>query len=347
MMIGRNIRTLLVLLAVVSLPLFWLFRPVDQLPARFAAGQCHRIALTDAQTGRLVVGVGDMELLSDGDTLILAASDRLALDRNPGTAPSGGLYQVSMSRLAAGDVYAMPILSQETAPGGLFPQALTVSPDGEQLAFVNHDRDGTVGIIGGRYGDGTFSPRYARTGNEFCRARDVQFSGDGEMGVLAVLDRASCNFSLADLDPGAATGRIVAVDLAASDSPTEVTGGLAEARGIAGTFVSEMRLSRLHDRLGDPIQLPGGPDRLTWDQAGGLVAALHPSLPRTLTLRYGFAGSAPSRIVRVDLDRRVEVLFDDTEGEIFSAASVGVLSRGILAAGSEFEPGILLCRASG
>lgn len=347
MMIGRNIRTLLVLLFIIFLPVFWLFRPVDGLPARFDHAECGRVALTDTQNGRPVVGAADLHLLSDGDTLLLAAADWLALDRNPASARNGGLYRISLSGLLQGDTWARPILSQETAPGGLFPLSLAVSADDELLAFINRERDGRTAIIGGRYRDGSFSPRYARTDGELCRARDLQFAGDGEMPVHVTLDRAKCDFSLAELDPRAATGGVAAVDLAGFQKPSPVVSGLAEAQGIAGLYISEARLWRLHDQLDEPVEVPGGPDRLNWDRAGGLVAALHPSLPMKMAYRYGFTGSAPSRIVRVDLDRRVEVLFDDPGGEVYSAASSAILAGSTLIAGSELENGLLVCRRPG
>jgi hypothetical protein len=82
----------MVILMVVSLPVFWLFRPVFGVPARFTLEECQRIALTDTVTGRAIIGIEDMELLPDGDTLILSASDRLALEWDPDDAPEGGLY---------------------------------------------------------------------------------------------------------------------------------------------------------------------------------------------------------------------------------------------------------------
>ncbi len=126
--------------------------------------------------------------------------------------------------------------------------------------------------------------------------------------------------------------------------------GLAFANGIAGLYVAETRGWRLHHRLDRPVEVPGGPDNLTWDGLGGLIAALHPSLYRIAAYRYGYLDTAPSRVVRVDLDRKVEVLFDDTGGEVFSGASVAVLaarglSGSVLVAGSMRDAGVLVCQA--
>ena len=71
---------------------------------------------------------------------------------------------------------------------------------------------------------------------------------------------------------------------------------------------------------------------------------MHPSLYRLAAYRHGYFDTAPSRIVRVDLDRKVEVLFDDPAGEVFSGASVAVMSGGTLVAGSMRDAGLLVCR---
>ncbi|MCH8952353.1 MAG: hypothetical protein IID49_09545 [Proteobacteria bacterium] len=150
--------------------------------------------------------------------------------------------------------------------------------------------------------------------------------------------------SWADLKPGSTTGRVISVNLGGLAPPKIEQTGLAFANGIAGLYVAETRGWRLHDRLDRPVELPGGPDNLTWDGLGGLIAALHPSLFRLAAYRYGYHDTAPSRIVRVDLDRNVEVLFDDPAGEVFSGASVAVLSGSVLVAGSMRDAGVLVCR---
>ena len=338
---------LLLVIVVVSLPLFWLFRPVGGLPARFALEDCRRVELTDTATGRPVVGVEDMALLPDGDTLILSAMDRLAYARRPDRAPEGGLYRVSLGRLAAGEAWAAPIVEPGAVAGGLFPHGLAVSGDGERLAFINRRRDGRVSIVAGTLRGGAFALRAARTDPLFCRANDLEFHGDGAMALRVTLDRGDCGLAWADLKPGSTTGRVVSVDLGGMAPPKVEQTGLAFANGIAGLYVAETRGWRLHHRLDRPLELPGGPDNLTWDGLGGLIAALHPSLFRLAAYRHGYHDTAPSRIVRVDLERNVEVLFDDPAGEVFSGASVAVLSGSVLVAGSMRDAGVLVCRAGG
>ncbi len=339
----RNLQSLSLIIVAVSLPLFWLFRPVGVLPARFALEDCRQVALTDTRSGRPIVGVEDIALLPDGDTLILSAMDRLARERRPDRAPEGGLFEISLKRLAAGEAWAMPIVEPGSVEGGLFPHGIGVSGDGERLAFINRARDGTVSIVAGTLRRGTFSPRTTRSDPLFCRANDLDFSGDSAMALRVTLDRGDCGLSWADLKPGSTTGRVISVDLGGLAPPKIEQTGLAFANGIAGLYVAETRGWRLHHRLDRPVELPGGPDNLTWDGFGGLIAALHPSLFRLAAYRYGYHDTAPSRIVRVDLDRIVEVLFDDPAGEVFSGASVAVLSGGMLVAGSMRDAGLVVC----
>lgn len=334
-------------LVLVMLPVFWLFRAPATLPARFALTECDRVALTDTASGQRIVGVEDMALLPDGDTLILSAFDRLARRWNPKTAPEGGLYETSLTRLAAGDSWAMPIIAPASVAGGLAPHGLAVSGDGERLAVINRSRDGETRIIGGDLAPGAFTPRYVRADPEFCRANDLDFTGSAPMALNVTLDRADCGPAWADLRPGATTGRVVSVDLAGAAAPEVEVSGLAFANGIAGLWVAETRASRLRHLLDRAVALPGGPDNLTWDMQGGLVAALHPSLVRIATYLFGYLDTAPTRIVRVARDRSVEVLFDDSAGEVFSGATVAVLRNGVLVAGSAVDAGLMVCRKAG
>lgn len=336
--------SVLVVLVVVLLPLFWLFRAPAKLPARFSAEDCARVALTDSGSGRPIVGVEDMALMPDGDTLILSALDRLARRWSPAEAPEGGLHAASLSRLAAGEGWAAPLVSAARFPDGLAPHGIAVSDDGRHLALVNRTRDGETRIVSGRLSGGSFTPRHERADPAFCRANDLDFAGAGATRLRVTLDRADCGVSWADLRPGATTGRVVSVDLAGTDPPEVEARGLAFANGIAGFWVAETRASRLHHLLDRPVTLPGGPDNLTWDDAGGLIGAVHPSMMRIAAYLFGYRDSAPTRIVRVAPDRQVEVLFDDPGGETFSGATVAILRKATLVAGSAVDAGVMVCR---
>lgn len=345
--VRRGIQAFLVILVVTSLPLFWLFRAPGALPARFTSADCARVAPRDTASGRPLVGIEDMVLLPDGDTLILSAMDRLALRWRPETASEGGLYQISLARLAAGETWAVPLLPAGGVAGGLFPHGIAVSSDGSYLAVVNRSRDGRVAILAGPLASTSFTPRHVRSDPELCRANDLEFTGETTTALRVTLDRAACGAAWADLSPGATTGRVIALDLATSAPPRTELGGLAFANGIAGLWVAETRGWRLHHLLDRPVALPGGPDNLTWDGAGGLVAALHPSTARIAAYLHGYRDNAPSRIVRVAPDRGVEVLYDDPDGTLFSGATVAVLRSDLLVAGSAIDAGLLVCRMGG
>lgn len=342
----RGIQSFLVVLVVVSLPLFWVFRPPDALPARFTLDDCAHIQLTDSGTGLPVVGVEDMELLPDGETLVLSAANALALERRPSRAPEGGLYEVSLPRLTDGSNWASPLIPAGTVVGGLFPHGLAVSDDGRRIAFVNRSRDGGVSVVDGTLSAGSFTTRATRSDPELCRANDLMFAGEGQ-ALRLTLDRGHCGISWADLKPGSTSGRVVSLDTAGTAPPRIEETGLSFANGIAGLWVAETRAFRLHHRLDRAVDLPGGPDNLTYDGLGGLIVAVHPSIPRAAAYLHGWRDNAPSRLLRVDIDRRIEVLFDDPLGELFSGASVGVLAGGVLVAGSVLDSGLLLCRKGG
>lgn len=343
----RGLQSVLVLLLVILLPAFWLFRPPAALPARFTAEDCARVALKDTGSGQRIVGVEDMALLPDGDTLILSALDRLARRWNPESAPQGGLYRTSLARLATGDGWATPIIAAGGLPGGLAPHGIAVSDNGRHLALVDRSREGETRIISGQLSGTTFVPQHARADRLLCRANDLEFAGEGPAVVRVTLDRADCGLAWADLRPGTTTGRVVSIDLAGTAPPEVEASGLSFANGIAGLWVAETRASRLHHRLDRPVMLPGGPDNLTWDDGTGLVAALHPSTARIAAYSFGYLDSAPTRIVRVTSDRSVEVLFDDPDGAIFAGASVAILRDGKLVAGSAVDAGLMICRKGG
>ena len=324
---------------VVSLPLFWLFRPPTALPARFAAADCTRVAVTDTETGRPLIGVEDMARVPGSDRVILSAMDRLGI----GGTPRGGLYEVSLDRLAAGEAWVTPLLAAGSVAGGLHPHGIAVSDDGERLAVVNHAGEADTAILAGSLSAGSFVPRHERRGEAFCRANDLEFSGDGPWGLRVTLDRASCGAAWADLRPGATTGRVITVDPSGAEPARVEVAGLSFANGIAGLWVAETRAARLRNMLDRALPLPGGPDNLTWGPEGGLVVALHPSMIQVAAYLGGYSGAAPTRIVRVAPDRSIEVLFDDPDGALFSAATVAVLAGGVLVAGSAADAGVLVC----
>ena len=315
----------------------WVLMPPQPLAARFAAADCRRVALVDAATGRALRGAEDVVLAPDGDTLVLAAHDRL----DP-SGPDGALYAVSLWSLGAGATApARPLLGRPPGAGPFRPHGIELSPDGTRLAVVNRPTAGEGAIEVGTLGpDGWRPDRVIRDGR-LCRANDLAFDPPSGAETLRVtLDRADCATSLRDLIGG--SGGIARIE---GDRLLVERTGLDFPNGITADWVAETRARRL---LGPfEIPLPGGPDNLV--PAGDrLVTALHGNLVRTGLYLAGWLPRLSSRIVAVDTATgAVEVLFDDPSGALFSGATVGVLAGERLVAGSVRDFGLLFCEAPG
>lgn len=152
---------------------------------------------------------------------------------------------------------------------------------------------------------------------------------------------------------------------------------LADGRG--GVLVAETRGARVRtiglpplrplagDRTDDrappsrpnsSFRVPGGPDNLTRNSRGRVIAALHPNLLRYGAYRYdwppGRLGAilglrrAASRVVRIDPDSgRVETLLDippDAKEPAFHGASVALALGDHLILGGAREDGLMVCR---
>lgn len=329
---------LALLLLLGLLTALWALRPPPALAARFGAEDCARVRPADAATGRPLVGIEDMALSPDGDMLILSAADRRALERDADEA-SGGLYALSVAALLAGERRARPLLP------GVFPHGIALSADGRRLAAILRSRGEGVSLVEGALGPEGFAAARRRGGAAFCRANDLVFAEDAPATLRVTLDRRDCGPSLADLRPGARTGRVLRVDMASDAPPAVERAGLAFANGLAGGWVAETRGARLAALAGDAVlALPGGPDNLTPAAGGALVAALHPSLLRFAAWRHGWRDAAPTRIVRIDAAGAVETLHDDPAGARLPGASVAILAGEVLVAGSPLAEGLLLCR---
>ena len=95
------------------------------------------------------------------------------------------------------------------------------------------------------------------------------------------------------------------------------------------------------------LDLPAGPDNLRWAPDGRLITAVHPSLLRLglYIKRWLGVTSAPSRVLAVSPDDGTsQILFDDPEGELISAASAAAAHDGWLLIGSAFDRGLVVCR---
>lgn len=341
------------ILIVAGLGWLWWLNPPKAMAARFQPSQCQRIDVIapgpPAQQTRLVSGIEDIERL-DRNTLILSAHDRL----DPAQ-PNGGIYRLELDAMTDGQVRVSHFVPPAHLPEDLRPHGIALSPDKTRLAVINRQRDGRV-FLDMIQGIATEAPSLERRDETaFCRANDVFLPAAAEPMLAAVtLDRGSCGTALSDLLGLSPTGRIALVpnDPAA---PLRFSAPLHFANGIAAGWVAETRAERLTElslewlpqEPRSHIALPGAPDNLTLGKEGRLTVALHPSLLRLALYRFGWADRAPSRIARIDPEmRKVEILFDDPTGTLFSAATVGMLAGGRLIAGSVRDGGLLICEGA-
>lgn len=335
----------------------WWFWPRQPLPARFALESCRKVALTDRATGAPIVGAEDL-VLYEGDTLFLAAYDRLAAETaavEGRTPPDGGIYRVSTGAL---DRVARLTLTNEVDPArmrdGLHPHGLDARL--AKLVFVNRAvaAEGTRGTelrVMAIREDGLEPLRRVRNPG-LCAANDVYLAGQR---VDVTFDRAACpGLSLDEALFPEGKGRVAQIGVAdySSGAIGRVEEGFTYPNGvvrvrIGGDYprmVAETRAERLHREGMAPVALPGGPDNLTVDAEGQIVAALHPQMLRLALYRGGWIDRAPSRIARVNPETgATEILFDDPEGAVFSAATAAVLAGGMLVAGSVRDAGLLVC----
>lgn len=319
---------------VIVLVYIWVFSPPAQLPARFTANECRHVGLADPTTGKPIVGIEDLALWQNGSRLIFTA-----YDRRDNAKPNGGLYSVPVWDLESGNTVAAKRLYQ---PQGSFrPHGFAISDQERRLALINRPSDRAVEIMVGALTKNRWSPEHWLRDPRFCRANDLEYNHPSNVRLRISLDRADCEPSIRDLAPWSRSGSVLMTD--GGPIWTERT-GLAFANGLTGKYVAETRAQRISRLHGRPLEVPGGPDNLTLTSGGGIVAALHPKLFLTWLGRSGWYDHIPSRIVRVDpKNGAYQVLFDDPSGQIFSGATVAILTGNQLIAGSAIDHGLLVC----
>lgn len=356
---GGCVRRILLALfvAAIAAPGIWLYWPHRALDARFAARDCRPVAVTDAGTGRALVGIEDIALLTDG-RLVLSAHDRIAAAQ--GAPPDGGLFLLGQQALdgpsAARATRLRSLQNEITAPHG-------IGTSGTLLGVVER-RYGTEGHISTGIGfyeidDDQIVPITRIDRPALCAANDILLlrTSTGDVRAEVTLDRGDCpGLSWHDMVwPEGRAGLVTITNSAGEPQVTPHSSRYTSANGLtvaalsttALTLVAETRKNRLIREDGATFPLPGAPDNLTGGSGGRVVAALHPSLLRLALYRYGWTNAAPTRIVQVSQpEGEVEVLFDDPAGTLFSAATVGILSDGRLIAGSVRDAGLLVCEAT-
>ncbi len=339
----------------------WVFWPVSALEARFGAEDCRRLALLD-EAGAEIRGVED--IAAYGPWLFLSAEDRLAAAAAAAEgrrAPEGGLYRLPLAALSEPG----PVRLARDDRGGFFGPLHPHGIDARAAKLLAINRaygpEGAAGREIRVYAireDG-LEPLRRLPNPGLCAANDLVLFG---VEARLTLDREGCpGIDLAEAAFGGATGALARIGTGddAAARLVALSGGLAFANGIAAVEAAgDTRLAVAETRgrrvailpaAGGEAEarhpLPGAPDNLTAAPGGGLVAALHPRLPRFALYRYGHLERAPSRLVRLDPETgAVEALFDDPAGRLFPGATVGVLTAdGRLVAGSVRAAGLLIC----
>lgn len=331
--------------------------------ARYGADDCRRVALIDVATGKSVRGAEDLTLDPARDRLYVAAYDRRGVERavrrKEFSVPEGGVYAISLSGLVGGPdtANATPIVRAEDIAGGLRPHGISFSPEVGEIAFINRGYQ----RINGRW---KMIPRVERIG-----ARGEIFVGkegttpcaannllDEPREAMISFDHEHCDWraSIEDAFSLRRSGVVKEGGAPLYDGALYANGIARAADGkIALAATREKAILLMEERAEDlslsrRIPLPGGPDNLTPAADGAIIAAVHPSLLLMgLHRRLGFA-AAPSRIVKANpANNSVEILFDDPEGALFSAATVGAEWNGALIIGSVTDDGLLVCKAAG
>lgn len=327
----------------------------------FALGECRRIELIDAGSGKAVIGAEDLAYDAAARRVLISAYDRRAVEREAKTRASeieqGGIYAAPIDTLK-GDATTLTlesVVSREAVAGGLRPHGISFDDARREVAFVNRSYQRNDG-------EWRMTPRIERAdvegvvsadgGGLRCSANDVAMLGDR---TFVSFDHAACGWrgSLEDMFASRSSGL---------DTPErrDVFEGARHANGVTAIGDDRLALAATRDRallmlaereggfaIERKISLPGAPDNLTMGDSGKIVAALHPShLAIGAQRRLGF-GRAGSRVVSVDPESgETTLLFDDPKGQLFSAASVAIEQEGVLVIGSALDRGIVVCKRS-
>ncbi|MEM6679379.1 MAG: hypothetical protein AAF675_16065 [Pseudomonadota bacterium] len=336
---NRVYLALVVPVTAIILTAIWLSDTVEPMEALYDHANCKRVLVTD-QRYRALRGIEDIALLGDG-TLVLSNYNRTLKG-----APARGITTVHISELTDDDEGAFT----RAVPGlyrtfnSLSPHGIAADRSGARLAFVNRNYEGDDATVSwGVLTPTGYEERGRWDGEGSCRANDVAWRG---AELVVSVDRGSCDWSVSDLMPGAATGRVLKLGFGQEE---ELLDGLAWANGITlvdgSVVVAETRGNRLVNlSTGQTVELPGGPDNINPGPFETQIIALHPNLFDYWLYTMQYSDTAPSRIVAWRPDTgEVATLFDDPFGEVFSGATSAVVWNRTLVAGSAYGDGLLVC----
>lgn len=332
---------------------------------------CRPVALVDEASGRPVTGVEDLAVDPASGLVLLSAYDRQADRGTPGRADSAGLFAFDPAAGAQDSRIAVRDLSRDfKRTDRLFPHGIDLWPGTEGRLFVVNRRyesgagpaiPVTVELFD--WDGARLAHRQTIADTRLCPANDLVALGPE--ALLVTGDRGACGgIGLVAEDVlGFAGGHVLHWD---GDVLRRAADGIAFANGIAvrgeRTYVAATRGSAIHiyrtADLTDPdegpaapvgtIALPAGPDNLSWDRQGRLLAAAHPDLFALFLYRGRWLGTdaAPSRVLRIDVAAGEPVAYAfASEGEGLSGATAAVEAAGRLIIAGAHGDRLLICES--
>ncbi len=343
-------------------------------------GACQRIRLVDAGTDEPVAGAEDFVVDRASGRIFLAAYDRWALDDAVAAGaeklPQGAIYAAPLRSLTR-KPEVLPLRRLAEGEGRDFhPHGLAIDrSDGTARLFaINHEyrRSGgswmrTSAIESYRIAPGGLTHLATRRHDRLCRANNLAALGPRDL--LVTRDHGTCHGVGRWLEDilGLDRAEVIRASLDAGGGLglETVADGLAFANGIAvapqGNAVAVAATRepavRIYDGAklvaGEPdalrrtVPVAGGPDNLTWTAAGGLVAAVHPSLFDAGLARHRWLGArrAGSKAVAVNPESGLtRTLLHDPTGERLNTGTTAAVVNGTLIVSAVLDHALLVCR---
>ncbi len=344
------------------------------------ANACRRVALVDGRSGEPVVGAEDFAVDRASGQIFLAAYDRWALDdaRADGAEklPQGAIYAAPLRSLAR-QPEILPLRRLAEGEGRDFhPHGLAVDRgDGKARLFaINHEyrRSGgswtrTSALESYRIAADGLAHLATRRHEGLCRANDLAALGPRDLLItrdhgacrgmrrwledILGLDRADVlRVSLAE-DGGLAL-ETVADDLAYANgiavAPDAARVAVAATREPAVRIYDTAKLAAgKPDALRRKVRVAGGPDNLSWTAAGGLVAAVHPSLFDLGLARHRWFGARRAGSKAITVNARTgetRTRFHDPTGELLNTGTAAAVVNGTLIVSAVLDDALVVCR---
>jgi hypothetical protein len=352
----------------------------DAADGAVGPGACQRLALVDGGTGEPVRGAEDLVIDRATGEVYLSAYDRWALadalDADAARLPQGGIYTVPLMTLRR-QPERLPLRRLAGKDGrDLHPHGLTFhrGGDGAELIAINH----AYRRSGGDWARRTRLEVYTVTADGLSHRRSARHPKLCQTNSLTALSpedllvtrtHGACGRSGTWLENVLGLDRAQVLLATLAGSPEIAVETLADDIGyangialspdgatlaVAATRDAELRLydvARLLTGVGEAllrrIEVPGGPDNLSWSPDGRLIAAVHPSLFAVALAKYRWFGRrrAGSQVIAVTPETGdVEVLLHDPDGRLLNTATAAAVVDDMLIVSGVLDDALLVCR---